>query len=92
MTPSRLVLDWAGEQVAYARKLVTAAGQAFEVIDLPEMAHAMRAHDPQQLVDARRVDFEPEFDRLSRRVAVPALRVPTGSLRLWPLLRHRNDC
>jgi pimeloyl-ACP methyl ester carboxylesterase len=36
------------QQVAYARKLVTAAGQAFEVIDLPEMAHAMHAHDPQR--------------------------------------------
>lgn len=36
------------QHVAYARKLVTAAGQAFEVIDLPEMAHAMHAHDPQR--------------------------------------------
>jgi pimeloyl-ACP methyl ester carboxylesterase len=36
------------QQVAYARHLVTAAGQTFEVIDLPEMAHAMHAHDPQQ--------------------------------------------
>jgi pimeloyl-ACP methyl ester carboxylesterase len=36
------------QQVAYARELVTAAGQAFEVIDLPDMAHAMHAHDPQQ--------------------------------------------
>lgn len=36
------------QQVARARELVTAAGQPFEVVDLPEMAHAMHAHDPQR--------------------------------------------
>ena len=35
-------------QVRRARKLVTAAGQPFAVVDLPEMAHAMHAHQPQQ--------------------------------------------
>lgn len=36
------------QQIAYARDLVTAAGQALEVIGLPEGAHAMHAHDPQK--------------------------------------------
>jgi pimeloyl-ACP methyl ester carboxylesterase len=36
------------QQVARARELVTTAGQPFEVVDLPEMAHAMHAHDPQR--------------------------------------------
>lgn len=36
------------QQVARARELVTAAGQPFEVVDLPNMAHAMHAHAPQQ--------------------------------------------
>jgi pimeloyl-ACP methyl ester carboxylesterase len=35
-------------QVRRARELVTAAGQPFEVVDLPGMAHAMHAHEPQQ--------------------------------------------
>lgn len=35
-------------QVRRARELVTAAGQLFEVVDLPDMAHAMHAHEPQQ--------------------------------------------
>jgi hypothetical protein len=35
------------EQVGRARELVTReAGQPFEVVDLPDMAHAMHAHDP----------------------------------------------
>jgi pimeloyl-ACP methyl ester carboxylesterase len=38
------------QQVAYARELVTAAGQAIDVIDLPDMAHAMHAHDPQRFI------------------------------------------
>jgi pimeloyl-ACP methyl ester carboxylesterase len=36
------------QQVARARELVTAAGQPFDVVDLPDMAHAMHAHEPQQ--------------------------------------------
>ncbi len=36
------------EQVARARELVTGAGQPFEVVDLPEMAHAMHLHDPER--------------------------------------------
>jgi pimeloyl-ACP methyl ester carboxylesterase len=35
-------------QVGRARELVAAAGQSFELVDLPEMAHAMHAHDPRQ--------------------------------------------
>jgi pimeloyl-ACP methyl ester carboxylesterase len=35
------------EQVARARELVTAAGQPFEVVSLPDMAHAMHEQDPQ---------------------------------------------
>jgi len=34
------------EQVTRARELVTGAGQPFEVVSLPEMAHAMHEHDP----------------------------------------------
>jgi hypothetical protein len=34
------------EQVARARELVTGAGQPFEVISLPEMAHSMHRQDP----------------------------------------------
>jgi pimeloyl-ACP methyl ester carboxylesterase len=36
------------QQVARARELVTAAGQPFDVVDQPDMAHAMHAHEPQQ--------------------------------------------
>jgi pimeloyl-ACP methyl ester carboxylesterase len=36
------------QQVARTRALVTAAGQPFEVVDLPDMAHAMHAHEPQR--------------------------------------------
>jgi pimeloyl-ACP methyl ester carboxylesterase len=36
----------ADEQVARAGELVTGAGQPFEVVSLPEMAHAMHAQDP----------------------------------------------
>ena len=35
------------EQVARARELVTGAGQPFEVVSLPGMAHAMHEQDPQ---------------------------------------------
>jgi hypothetical protein len=35
-------------QVRRARELVSAARQPFEVVDLPDMAHAMHAHEPQQ--------------------------------------------
>lgn len=35
-------------QVRRARELVTATGQPFEIVDLPDMAHAMHAHEPQQ--------------------------------------------
>jgi pimeloyl-ACP methyl ester carboxylesterase len=34
------------EQVARARELVTGAGQPFEVVSLPEMAHSMHGQDP----------------------------------------------
>ena len=69
------------QQVACARKLVTAAGQAFEVVDLPEMAHAMHAHDPQRFTSTI-VDWtsSPEFDRLSpTRSGAGRLRVRTRS-------------
>jgi pimeloyl-ACP methyl ester carboxylesterase len=36
------------EQVSRARDLVTAAGQPFEVVDLPDMAHSMHLHEPQR--------------------------------------------
>jgi len=36
------------QQVARARELVTAAGRPFDVVDLPDMAHAMHAREPQQ--------------------------------------------
>jgi pimeloyl-ACP methyl ester carboxylesterase len=36
------------QQVSRARALVTAAGQPFEVVDLPDMAHSMHVHEPQQ--------------------------------------------
>lgn len=50
------------QHVACARQLVTAAGQAFEVVDLPEM----HAHDPQQFTSTI-VDWtsSPEFVCLS---------------------------
>lgn len=35
------------EQVARARWLVTDAGQPFEVVSMPDMAHSMHAQDPQ---------------------------------------------
>jgi pimeloyl-ACP methyl ester carboxylesterase len=35
------------EQVARARQLVTAAGQSFDVVDVPGMAHSMHRHDPE---------------------------------------------
>jgi pimeloyl-ACP methyl ester carboxylesterase len=35
------------EQVARARELVTGAGQPFEVVSLPGMAHSMHSQDPQ---------------------------------------------
>lgn len=35
------------QQVARARELVTAAGQSFEVVSLPGMAHAVHEQDPQ---------------------------------------------
>jgi hypothetical protein len=34
------------QQVKRAGELVTEAGQAFAVVDLPDMAHTMHAHDP----------------------------------------------
>jgi pimeloyl-ACP methyl ester carboxylesterase len=34
------------QQVKRAGELVTEAGQLFEVVDLPDMAHAMHAHAP----------------------------------------------
>jgi pimeloyl-ACP methyl ester carboxylesterase len=36
------------EQVTRAGKLVTGAGQAFEVVDFPTMAHSMHAQDPER--------------------------------------------
>jgi len=41
----------ADQQVAYARALITAAGQPCEVIDLPEMVHSMHRHDPARFAD-----------------------------------------
>ena len=35
-------------QVARARELIAAAGQPCEVVDVPDMAHAMHLHDPEQ--------------------------------------------
>jgi len=35
------------EQVARARHLVSTAGQAFDVVDVPGMAHSMHRHDPE---------------------------------------------
>ncbi len=36
------------QQVAHAGELVRAAGQRFDVVDLPEMAHSMHVVDPQR--------------------------------------------
>ena len=42
------------EQVARVRALVTQAGQRFELVDVPDMAHAMHRHDPELF--ARTID------------------------------------
>jgi pimeloyl-ACP methyl ester carboxylesterase len=39
------------QQVARARALIGAAGQRCEVLDLPQMAHAMHRHDPERFTD-----------------------------------------
>ena len=44
------------QQVRRARDLVTDAGQPFDVVDLPDMAHIMHAHDP-RLFAATIVDW-----------------------------------
>lgn len=36
------------QQVARARELITGAGQECNVVDLPDMAHAMHQHDPER--------------------------------------------
>jgi pimeloyl-ACP methyl ester carboxylesterase len=38
-------------QVQRARDLVTGAGQAFEIVDLPEMPHSMHVHDPHRFTE-----------------------------------------
>jgi hypothetical protein len=38
-------------QVQRARDVVTAAGQALEIVDLPEMPHSMHAHDPHRFTE-----------------------------------------
>lgn len=35
------------EQVRGVRRLVTGAGQEFELVDAPDSAHAMHRHDPE---------------------------------------------
>jgi pimeloyl-ACP methyl ester carboxylesterase len=49
-TTGRLLGAISDEQVRRARELVTSAGQRFEVESLPDMAHAMHRHDPDQFV------------------------------------------
>ncbi len=49
------------QQVSRARELVTGAGKSFEVVDLPEMGHAMHSHDP-ELFTKTIVDWSSRLD------------------------------